>query len=392
MPNSFLSTFQKYTSVLQVDSRYMSRFLVFFMALFSLLSIQVDGQVLENYSSKVGVSTSSRLLKPSQMAEVTLDIKSFPGSNMRFKIPGGSTVFLDEFLWFYAEKDTLFSLPLSDFEGFLKESYRPQMDLTIVNKSLDQGAIEIQKGYFDIQVSGEMPQISQGLMNERRVDNWFKDFFFLALITVLFLFALFRIAFPILLSFITSPQIIFSAEDFSDSGSLQKFFSLDVIFYLLVVCMTWMLSIMFVVHVTEFSPLYSFTTGPTSELMWYLLLGSVFLTLLTVLKFVFLRAMALVFDMQKFEFTHFFYLLRIISLTVFGAVLVIAYFYLNHPVLLEDVVVFLLKAFFWIYIGGIAMLFLLMLGRVNFKNYHLFAYICTAELLPFLIISKMIMG
>ena len=192
----------------------MRRFLLFFVVFFSILANQANGQVLENYSSKVGITSSSGWLRQGQKAQVTLDVKSFPKSTMLISVPAGSTVFLDEFLWFYTDKDTLFSVPLPAFGEILKDAFRPQMDLTVVNKSLEAGDISIQKGFFDDQAPFVAPQTSQGLLNERRLDTAFKDFFFLALIIILFLFALFRIAFPILLGFITSPQIIFSAEDF----------------------------------------------------------------------------------------------------------------------------------------------------------------------------------
>jgi hypothetical protein len=53
---------------------------------------------------------------------------------------------------------------------------------------------------------------------------------------------------------------------------------------------------------------------------------------------------------------------------------------------------YLLALFFVLYIFGVLMLFFLMTKKVSFKNYHLFSYLCTAELVPFLVIAKLIIG
>ena len=58
---------------------------------------------------------------------------------------------------------------------------------------------------------------------------------------------------------------------------------------------------------------------------------------------------------------------------------------------LENVLELSLQVFFWLYLIGITGLFLIMMNRLSFKKYHLFTYLCIAELVPFLILAKWIM-
>jgi hypothetical protein len=64
---------------------------------------------------------------------------------------------------------------------------------------------------------------------------------------------------------------------------------------------------------------------------------------------------------------------------------------MNEFSAMKNALSFSFSTFFWIYILGVAGLFLIMMNRLSFKKYHLFAYLCIAELVPFLILSKWIM-
>ena len=99
-----------------------------------------------------------------------------------------------------------------------------------------------------------------------------------------------------------------------------------------------------------------------------------------------------VFDLKKIVIPHFFYMLRIISITIFVMAFIVSIIVLNDFFELDITIKYLLYAFFWIYMVGVFMLFLIMSNRVSFKNYHLFVYICSAEIVPFLILSKVIIG
>jgi hypothetical protein len=194
------------------------------------------------------------------------------------------------------------------------------------------------------------------------------------------------------LKLILMPTSVFSAEDFSESNSVQKFFSLDVIFYLLLMNMMAFLLLMLSVKAVGNESLQFIVNGDINQLFLNWLLGSTILILIAVLKFTLLRFLGYVFDLKKIVVPHFFYMLRIISITIFIIAFIVSIIVLNSFFDLDLTIKFLLYGFFWIYMVGILMLFLIMSNRVSFKNYHLFVYICSAEIVPLLFLSKVIIG
>jgi hypothetical protein len=128
-----------------------------------------------------------------------------------------------------------------------------------------------------------------------------------------------------------------------------------------------------------------------SALLMIWLLGSFVITLLTIIKFIGIRVVSYLFDLGKAEFSHFFYLLRLIVFGITAVILIGAYFVANNFAALESVFGILITGFFWFYILGVVGLFLIMMSRLSFKKYHLFTYLCIAELVPFLILAKWIM-
>jgi hypothetical protein len=97
------------------------------------------------------------------------------------------------------------------------------------------------------------------------------------------------------------------------------------------------------------------------------------------------------FDLGKSEFAHFFYLLRLIAFGFAAVLVVVTFFVINDFNKLKMVYSFLMQGFFWFYVFGILGLFLLMMNRLDFKKYHLFTYLCLAEIVPFLVLCKWIM-
>ncbi|MCZ8134640.1 MAG: DUF4271 domain-containing protein, partial [Algoriphagus sp.] len=97
------------------------------------------------------------------------------------------------------------------------------------------------------------------------------------------------------------------------------------------------------------------------------------------------------FDMGKSDFAHFFYLLRLIVFGFAIVILISLFFVINDYSSLKTVFGILIQAFFWFYIIGVMGLFVIMMNRLSFKKYHLFTYLCIAEIVPFLILSKWMM-
>lgn len=360
--------------------------------LFLLNFSPVRSQVIENYDSKINVNKVGGFFSKKERAVTELDIFSFPQSSFRFGIPAGSTVFLGNKLWFYTKKDTLFQI----FQNELKDQFElhqlREVNLSVFNDSPKLEEISILKGIFEEGTKEVFVTKTVGLDFSKREITDFNDFFTIAIIIILFLFAVFKVFFPVVLGFIARPQTVFTAEDFSETGSLQKFFSVDVLFYLFLINLGIALICMLVWKVSGNPDFFSITNADINGLIFYWFVGSIALIFFSIIKFLFLKVMVSIFDLKKFEFAHFFYLLRIISISLFLVIGFSIYFFFNDQTYLFKVLEISKISFFWIYLFGVLYMIVIAVNRTSFKNYHLFAYICTAELIPFLILSKMVIG
>ncbi len=365
----------------------MSKIRLLFLFLI-LPSLGAKAQVLENYDGLWKSAREESWLGSNNQVELQVDLGNFPESDLRIKLPSKSTVFIDGKLWKLTTGDTVFFRSLSVFQN---EFGPDTVTFTVVSPHLGPGKTSIKKVLGGSNLEDSVVSPEGNPVNERFVPQPVKDFYFTALFIILFFVALYKLAYPYLLAMMLQPLSVISAEDFSDSGNLQKFFSFDIIFYILIVAM--MISQGAVTGLVVFRKdwLDTWIGLDYSSLLAIWLGGAFFILALTIVKFIGIKLISYLFDLGKAEFSHFFYLLRLI---VFGSAVVLlvgAYFVANNFSGLESAFSILLLGFFWFYIIGVLGLFLIMMNRLSFKKYHLFTYLCIAELVPFLILAKWIM-
>lgn len=362
------------------------RFLVVFV--FGLISYGLEAQVLENYNGNWKSAREESWLGSNNQIELKLDLNAFPNSEFQIKLPSESTVFIDQKLWQLTTADTVI---FKNVQNLRTEFGKDTVTFTVVSPNLTAMNTSVKK----VVGRDQLIEVSQGSgaipLFERFVSQSVKDFYVTGLLVILFFLALYKLAYPYLLAVMVQPLAVISAEDFSDNGNLQKFFSFDIIFYLLIVGM--MISEVAVLSLVIFKKdwLEIWIGLDYSSLLLIWLLGAFAVLVMTILKFIGIRVISYLFDLGKAEFSHFFYLLRLI---VFGCTIMIlvgAYFAVNNYSGLESALSILIPGLFWGYILGVLGLFLIMMNRLSFKKYHLFTYLCIAELIPFLILSKWIM-
>ncbi|WP_076497734.1 DUF4271 domain-containing protein [Belliella pelovolcani] len=354
-------------------------------------NLSSNAQVLENYQNELAFAKQRGWFRSSEMIQVSLDISLFPNSSFQIGLPEGATVFIDDILWFYASQDTLTTMEISDLKNRFSLGDKKKVLISVLKKGIQTSDVSIYKGYFNGVV--DYSSVEKELTGfEKREISRFYEFFFVALVVILFLIGLYKLIYPLVLYYIIDPQSLLTAEDFSETNALQKFFSLDVIFYVIIINLLSSLIVLVGVKEFEFELLMPMVSGGLNSLFFYWLVLTLILFVVTILKFLFIKFMTFVYDLGKNEFSHFFYLLRIVSILLVVIVLLISIYALNSPENLTYIISLTFSGFFWAYLIGIFFLMLIMMNRVSFNNYHLFAYICTAELVPFLIISKFIIG
>lgn len=365
----------------------MLKFRILFLLSFVFISA-LGAQVLENYDGQWKSAREETWQGTNNQVGILLDLKSFPSAEFKIQLPAQSTVFIDEKLWHLSTGDTVFYIGT---EALWLAFEKDIVTFTVVSPNLAKSTLSVKK------VLGGKDMVQSNLslkgvpFSERFVPQPVKDFYFTSVLIILFFLALYKLAYPYLLGVLLQPLAVISADDFSDSGNLQKFFSFDILFYLLIASM--MLSEVVVIGLVIFKNnwLGTWIGLDYSSLLLIWLVGAFTILALTIVKFVGIRVISYLFDMGKAEFSHFFYLLRLI---VFGCALILVvggYFVSNNFSGLESALAVLFTGFFWFYIFGVLGLFLIMMNRLSFKKYHLFTYLCIAELVPFLILSKLIL-
>ncbi|WP_111670861.1 DUF4271 domain-containing protein [Algoriphagus litoralis] len=366
----------------------MSKLPFLFLFVWILATPKLEAQVLENYEGKWQSAREESWFGTNNQVELELDLISFPRALVQIHLPSQSTVFIDEKLWQLTLTDTLIYQSVAELRS---EFGKDSVTFTVVNPNLGSGYPVVKKVLGRNEPNDAIPPAGELATNERFVSQPVKDFYVTAFLLTLFFLSLYKLAYPYLLAVMVQPLAVISAEDFSESGNLQKFFSFDILFYLLIVGM--MISELAVLSLVVFKKDWLETwigiDYSSLTLTWFLgVLGILFLM---ILKFIGIRLIAYLFDLGKAEFSHFFYLLRLI---VFGCsilLLIGGYFVVNDYMGLESAFTILIPGFFWGYIFGMLGLFLIMMNRLDFKKYHLFTYLCIAELIPFLILTKWIL-
>lgn len=367
--------------------KLISKLILIFTLLFSV-GQNVFSQVLEDYNPKWQEGERETWFSSNDRLILDLDLQTFPLAYFSFEFPDHSVVFVGEKLWFFTDQDTAF---IEQVREFKKEFSSDQVNLTVFKNGISSDRASIKKILKS--ESSESNMSEAGLLSEKRdFDRQsIRDFFIVGLVTCLVLIALFKLAYPFIFAMMIKPISLLSAEDFSESGSLQKFFSADILFYIFIVNM--LLSLAMVTSEVVFRQQWLEERIELSfdSLIILWLAGAFFLLMLTIIKFTAIRILSYLFDLGKLEFPHFFYLLRLVVIGTIGLILVCAFFLLNEFSAMKSALELSFTGFFWAYILGILGLFLIMVNRLGFKKYHLFTYLCIAELVPFLILAKLVL-
>jgi hypothetical protein len=348
-------------------------------------------QVLENFNQELKVSSRGRLFKTTEMLTVSIPLKSFPLSDLQVKVPEDAAVYLNGVLWDLSVSDTVYQLPMSEIQGF-STALQDHIELVIFKPEIELGQVSVQKVNYQINEVRVVPafEVKEDFLKRDRDD--FREFFFLSVLIILLLVAMFRVIHPTVFSLFLNPRFLVTAEELTDTSITSRFFSSALLFYLLVVNLVLMLIGISAIYFLEVE-LGTFTLASNlNGLFFFWLLGTVVGTFVIFVKYLWLKTLSLIFSILKFEIPHFLYMLRAVSLGLLVILVVLVFSIANESANLTVLISFLIKGYFIFYLAATGMLWILMTNKLTFKNYHLFSYICTAELIPFLVITKLLTG
>lgn len=344
-------------------------------------------QVLLNYDPDIQLQKQGFTLAPNEAAFVWVETSAFREASWRIGIPKDAGLFIGEELWMIANEDTLVFFDSKVMESSAEANGK--VKITARKKGIDLGEFSVKKGFFAS--PKEIPRILEGQLSKRKKDE-VKEFFFIAIVVLLFFIALFRLLFPSIFGIFWNPAGIFAFDDLWESVSFSKIYSAELIFYLIIINLGVGLMALLGIHLFEIE-LFGLILEKDIETMVYLwLVISLVLSLLTFFKFLWLGIHTFIFDLQKVALPHFFYLLKVSG---FGLLMVLGLtvvFYSNRLIPGTINLEILYYSFLGVYTLGIIGLSIWMFRKNGFNNYHLFSYLCTSELIPFLVICKLLLG
>ncbi|MCS5490653.1 DUF4271 domain-containing protein [Algoriphagus limi] len=347
-------------------------------------------QVLEDMTDAWKREEVKNWFSSSNRLDQWVDLEQFPEAYLVMEVPQQTLVFEGERLWFFSKSDTFLVRQVKDLR---QEFGKDSIQLTYFKKRLGSVRPMLQKTVKaqNLELSSEGEAQNESSSSQVFSRQEVRDFFLIAFLIALFLMAGYRQVYPYIFFSILSPRGLVTDEDFSESGSLQKFFSLDILLFVFLVNILTSLGAVMGLIFFQQDFLLEWGINSSDRLLGFWIVGAVALLLLTILKFIGIRITATLFDLTRLEFPHFFYLLRLIVWSNLLFILVGFVYLMNAYYELEIFLSLSYEVFFWMYLLGIGFLFLTMMNRLSFKKYHLFTYLCIAELVPFLILVKGIM-
>jgi len=221
-----------------------------------------------------------------------------------------------------------------------------------------------------------------------RKDTSFQDFVVTAvLVLFIFLVSVIRLN-PKLSSDYFSITKIFSLRESEDDQFYYRMTSTNILFYLL----TSMIFSLFFLLVGQFIDLldeFNLQVGSYVDcVLTWINLSLIVLSLLFV-KIVVTFAMALLFGAREVAGFHFMNFIRLALVSVGLLTLVLVIYFLLHGQRI-GFYNFLYTSLGWILVGWIILFFLKLVNRIRYSVFHLFSYICATEIIPVLLIIKVL--
>lgn len=229
-------------------------------------------------------------------------------------------------------------------------------------------------------------------LNALRPSGHFSNFVILALFFLLvFIVALFRASPQLLFDYLNVIKL-FSIQERDDATVTGRIgASLNILYFAFVSFLLALLILILLQYSTDrFAISLYFHTQSTAAAfgIWLLLSVVVFAILMVKLLLIFICSHLFgLRDTVRFQFFHF---VRLLFISGIGMGLVLIGFYIfdiSNPAAFAG----LLYTVATLVLISVAFLFLKLLGRTGLPVFHLFSYLCTSEIIPLIIVGKMLL-
>jgi hypothetical protein len=220
-----------------------------------------------------------------------------------------------------------------------------------------------------------------------RKDTYFRDFVITTvLVLLIFLISVFRLNPRLSSDYLSAPKI-FSLRDNEVDQFYYRLTSGNILFYVF----TSMVIAFYLIILGQFVDVeisaIKLSGYPDSLLAW-LKISLVIFVLLFVKMFI-VYVVASLFGVGDIAGFHFFNFIRLLLVFMCLLTMVLVAYYVLHGQQ-KSFYGFLYGLVSWVLGGWVILLFLKLTNRVTYSVFHLFSYICATEIIPFLIIVKIL--
>lgn len=310
-----------------------------------------------------------------------LNSKDHKTDYLQLNVSGETALFRNNKIINYFKEDSMVYYPVNKLLGIEKEVF-----ITIYNSKLrpeDLNAKLVSK-------TSNIPRI---LKPSERSQKVFLNFYMTGLIIILMIIAISRNKFPRLYHdyfFVTRMISFRNVEEYV--LQLRPFSRPNILFYI-IISLSAGLFIFGLQNFLEatFNPLIQIDPSSFFESIYLWITGSLIILFSIFLKWILIRNLARLFKLREFNYIHLFNSLRFNFLTLIIALVVFTVFYLiigydapsTYQTLLHIVIAMLLLR--------IILIFFKLLEFGTHRKLHLFSYLCGTELIPFIIVFKLIL-
>lgn len=220
-----------------------------------------------------------------------------------------------------------------------------------------------------------------------RKSSSFRDFVVTAvLVMVIFLVGIVRLN-PRLSSDYFAISRIFSLRDY-ENEQVYRLTSGSILFYVFVSLMLGFYLVVIQHFITVGTGSQSVESSYASTIFLWVKSGSIILLVLF-LKIGVTYLAASLFGVTDIAGFHFFNFVRLVLIFMGLFTIVLTLYYILHGQS-EGFYNFLYQSLLWILGGWVILLFLKLANRVRYAVFHIFSYICATEIIPFLLLVKVL--
>ena len=328
------------------------------------------------------------------VVSTNLSGKEFSGNKLMVCGQPGTSLFVDQKIVASQKNDTCLSFDIDSLFSTYGRSGEDDMFLSVYHKDLEIDALQfsIVKKLSDEEIL--KIESNTDIMAVSRDVSLFKDFYVIGLLLILALIAMIKVAYPKIFSEFFSLGKVFSFKWREDSLIASRAISSVNLLFLIVYSLLMSFIVVVLWHETGTAPqqfdFIVFNDFSSSFFSWITI--AFFVYFIMILKYIIIYISSSLLGFKDIVSYHFLDYIRISQIFMIGLLIIISFSTISfRNFITPDSAIFPYIIFTSVFLTTM-LLFFKLLSSTSYKNIHLFSYLCTAELVPFLVLSKLIIG